>query len=118
VVEGDEHGDLAVERDSIHAVMVPIGDEEPATVWLYRVLNSGRDVDLERDGRRMKQGELADVRNDGEAVWAVHSIDAIHVAAADVSADQGDQCVGGVANKGHVHRPSETDSGDLPGQTA
>ena len=66
----------------------------------------------------MKHGERADVRNNGEAVWAVHSIDANHVAAADVRADQGDQRVGGVANKGHVHRPAETDIGDLLRQTA
>src|SRR5205823_13745643 len=91
VVEGDEHADLAVESDSIDPVKVPIGDEEPATVCLYGVLNSARDVDLERDGRWMKQGERADVRNNGEAVWAVHSVDANHVAAADVRADQGDQ---------------------------
>ena len=43
VVERDQHADLAVERDPQHAVVVPVGDQEPATVGLQRVLDSGRD---------------------------------------------------------------------------
>jgi len=48
VAERDKHGDLAVECDPEHAVEVPIGDQEPATIGLQRVLESGLDVDLKR----------------------------------------------------------------------
>ena len=68
VVECDEHGDLAVEGDPQHAVEVPIGDQEAAAVCFYRELESGRDDDLERDGRRIGQVELADVSDDSETV--------------------------------------------------
>ena len=64
VVERDQHGDLAVERDSQHAVEVPIGDQEAATVGLQRVLESGRDD--EWSGRRIGQVELANVSDDGK----------------------------------------------------
>ena len=37
-----------------------------------------------------QRGRQADVRDDGETVWAVHSVDAVNVAAADVRADEGD----------------------------
>ncbi len=89
VAERDQLGDLAVEGDPQHAVVVPVGDQEPAAVGLQRVLDSGRDE--ERRARRIGQGERADVRDDGEAVRAVHPVDADHVAAADVGADEGDQ---------------------------
>ena len=36
----------------------------------------------------LAQGERADVRDDGEAVRAVHPVDADDVAAADVGADE------------------------------
>ena len=45
VAERDQLADLAVEGDPQHAVEVPIGDQEPATVGLQRVLDSGRDVE-------------------------------------------------------------------------
>ena len=84
VVERDQHADLAVECDPQHAVEVPIGDQEAATVGLQRVLDSGRDEERKRNGRRIGQVERANVRDDGETVWAVHSVDAVNVAAADV----------------------------------
>ncbi len=86
VVEVDEHGDLAVEGDPQHAVEVRIGDQEAAAVCFYRELESGRDVDRERDGRRIEQVERADVSDDSETVWAVHSVDADNVGAAGVRA--------------------------------
>ena len=114
VVERDQLGDLAVERDPQHPVVVPIGDQEPAAEGFQRVLDSGRDV--ERRVRRIAQGERADVRDDGEAVRAVHPVDADDVAAADVGADEGDQYVRGVADERDVDRPAEAD--DRPRQTA
>jgi len=65
IAEGDQLGDLAVKRDPVHAVVVAIGDQEPATIRLERVLNSAWDV--ERSVRRVVDGELADVRDHGEA---------------------------------------------------
>ena len=119
VVERDQHGDLAVECDPQHAVEVPIGDQESATVGLQRILESGRDV--ERSGRRIGQVELANVSDDRETVWAVHSVDADNVAAADVRADEGDQYVRGVADERDVDRPTDerpTDADDRCRQTA
>jgi hypothetical protein len=87
VVERNQHGNLAVASDPQHAVEVPVSDQEPATVGLQRVLESGTDGDRKRNGRRLVQVELANVRDDGETVWAVHSVDAVDVAAANVGAD-------------------------------
>src|SRR6266540_7425507 len=64
----------------------------------------------------MAHGELANVRDDGEAVWAVHSVDADHVAAADVRTDESDQYVRGLADERDVDRP--TDADDRLRQTA
>src|SRR6266446_945355 len=105
VVERDQHGDLAVECDPQHAVEVPIGDQEAATVGLQRVLESGRDD--ERSGRRIGQVELANVSHDRETVWAVHSVDTVNVAAADVRADEGDQRVRDVVDERDVDRPTD-----------
>ena len=119
VVERDQHGDLAVECDPQHAVEVPIGDQEAATVGLQRELESGRDD--ERSGRRIGQVELANVSDDGETVWAVYSVDAVNVAAADVRADEGDQCVRDVVDERDVDRPTDdrpTDADDRGRQTA
>ena len=119
VVERDQHGDLAVECDPQHAVEVPIGDQEAATVGLQRVLESGRDD--ERSGRRIGQVERANVSDDGETVWAVYSVDAVNVAAADVRADEGDQCVRDVVDERDVDRPTDdrpTDADDRWRQTA
>ena len=106
VVERDQLGDLAVERDPQHPVVVPVGDQEPATVGFQRVLESGRDV--ERSARRIAHGERADVGDDGEAAWAVDPVDADNVGAADVGADQGDQCVRGLTDERDVDRPADT----------
>jgi hypothetical protein len=86
---------------------VPIGDEEPATVGLQRVLESGRDVEV--SVRRIGQVELANVSNDGETLWAVHSVDADNIAAADVRTDEGDQYVRGLADERDVDRPTDAD---------
>ncbi len=97
VAELDELADLAVAGDLVDPVVVPIGDQEPAAVGLQRVLDSG--LDLERKSRGgIFPGERADVRDHGEAVGAVDSVDADGVAAADVLTDNGDQC---------VHRPAD-----------
>src|SRR6266581_2600425 len=83
VVERDQHGDLPVECDPQHAVEVRIGDQEAATVALQRVLESGVDEVIKGHGWRIVQVELANVSNDGETVWAVHSVDAVNVAAGE-----------------------------------
>ena len=106
VVELDQHGDLAVECDLQHSVEVPIGDQEPATVGLQRVLESGPDGDI-KTRRLIGQVERANVCNDGETVWAVHSVDAVNVAAADVRADEGNQCVRDVVDERDVDRPTD-----------
>ena len=94
--------------------MVPIGDQELAAVGLQRVLDSGRDV--ERSCRRICQGERADVRDHGEAVGAVDSVDADDVAAADVGTDKGDQCVRCPADERYVDGAADAD--DRRRQTA
>jgi hypothetical protein len=113
IVELDQHADLTVQCDSQHPVEVPIGDQEATTVGLQRVLESGRDV--ERSGRRIGQVELANVCNDREAVWAVYSVNAVNIAAADVGADEGDQCISDVVDERDVDRPTDerpTDAND------
>src|SRR5207244_912207 len=54
--------------------------------------------------------------NDGETVWAVHSVDADNVAGAELRADEGDQCVRDVVDERDVDRP--TDADDRGRQTA
>ena len=122
VVEVDQHADLTLECDPQHAVEVRIGDQEAATVSLQRELESGRD-DTSRAGndRRIVQIELADVRDDGKTVWTIHSVDAVNVAAADVRANEGDQCVRNVVDERDVDRPTDaqtTDGEDRCRQTA
>src|SRR5262249_10218114 len=56
--------------------------------------------------------------DDGETVWAVHAVDAVHVAAADVRADESDQYVRFLADERDVDRPTEADGGDRFRQTA
>ena len=103
VAELDQLADLAVAGGLVDPVVVPIGDQEPAAVGLQRVLDSGRDVD--RKSRRIAQGERADVRDHGEAVGAVDSVDADDVVAADVGTDNGDQCVRRPADERYVDVP-------------
>ena len=55
-------------------------------VLLHRVLNARRDE--ERRAGRMALGEGPDVRNNADVPPAVHAVDAVDVAAADVSADR------------------------------
>ena len=55
---------------------------------MQRELESGWDLDLEINGRRIGHVERSNVRDDGETVWAVHSVDADNVAAAHVRADE------------------------------
>jgi hypothetical protein len=86
---------------------------------LQRILESSRDV--ERSGRRIGQVELANVSDDSEIVWAVYSVDAVNVAAADVRADESDQCVRDVVDERDVDRPTDaetTDADDRRRQTA
>ena len=118
VVERDQHGDLAVAADPQHAIEVPVSDQETAPVGLQRVLEPAVGGDRKLDGRRIVQVELANVRDDGETVWAVHSIDAVNVAAVDVRADQGDQYVRGLADERDVDRPTNADGLDRFRQTA
>jgi hypothetical protein len=54
VAELDELADLAVAGDLVDPVVVPIGDQEPAAVGLQRVLDSGRDVELNFRGGLLK----------------------------------------------------------------
>src|SRR5438046_3055064 len=68
----------------------PSMTRNPAPVGLQRILDSGRDEERERNGRRIIHVEGPNVRNDGETVGAVHPIDAVNVAATDVKADEGD----------------------------
>jgi hypothetical protein len=57
VAEGDRLGDLAIELDPVHAVVVAIGHKEPAAIRFERVLESARNV--ERGGRRVLDSEPA-----------------------------------------------------------
>ncbi len=109
VVEGDQLADIAGAGDPVDPVVVPIGDQELAAVGLQRVLDSGRDV--ERSFRRIAQGERADVRDHGEAVGAVDSVDADGVGAADVGTDKGDQCVRRPADERYVDGAADADGG-------
>ena len=97
---------------------MPIGHQEPATEGLQRVLDSGRDEERKRNGRRIVDVEVANVRNDSETVWAVHSVDAVNVAAADVRVDEGDQHIRGLADERDVDRPTDADRRDRLRQTA
>ena len=74
VAERDQLGDLAIAGDPQHPVVVPVGDEEPAAEGFDRVLEAGGDEEVRR--RRIGDGPRADVRDDGGAVRAVHSVDA------------------------------------------
>src|SRR5213079_2210798 len=118
VVEVDEHGDLAVEGDPQHAVEVRIGDQEAAAIFFYRELESGREVEVERDGRRIEHVELADVSDDSETRRAVHSVDADNVGAAGVQGDGSDQCVSGLADERDVDYPTITNAEESGWQTA
>jgi hypothetical protein len=84
---------------------------------LQRVLDSGRDVDLKRNGRRIIHVEGPNVRNDGGSVWAVYSVDTVNVAAAEVRADEGDQYVRGLADERDIDRATEADRRDRLRQT-
>src|SRR2546429_9474547 len=84
-----------------------MGAEDPATIRLERVLNSAWDV--ERSVRRVVDGELADVRDHGEAVRPVHPVDSVDITPADVPADERDQHLPGIAEEGDVHRPPHAD---------
>ena len=85
------------------------------TVRLKRTgLRSGRR--WKRNGRRIVHVEIANVRNDSETVWAVHSVDAVNVAAADVR--EGDQYVRGLADERDVDCATDADRRDRLRQTA
>ena len=114
VVERNQLGDLAVECDRQHAVVVPIGDQEPVTEDFHRILDASRDE--ERCVRGILQSEGADVRDDGETVRPVHSVDADNVAAAHVRGDKGNQRVRSLTDERDVHRPADAD--DTGRQTA
>ena len=118
VAERDELADVTVERHAVHAVVVPVGDEEPATVALHRVLDSGREEDVRV--RRIGDGKRSDVGDDAAAVRAVHAIDAVDVVLNpdrwEWVADERDQRVRGIADERDVHRPAKWD--DLRGQAA
>ena len=63
----------------------------------------------------------SNVSDDCETVWTVYSVDAVNVAAADVRADEGDQCVRDVVDERDVDRPTDdrpTDADDRCRQTA
>src|SRR5581483_3103000 len=105
--------------DLQHAVEVPIADQEASTRGLQCVLESSWHVEWR--GRRIGQVELANVSHDGETVWSVHSVDSVHVAAADVRANEGDQCVRDVIDKRDIDRTTDerlTDADNCGRQTA
>jgi hypothetical protein len=94
VVEGDELGDFAIERDPQNAVVVPIGDEKTAPVDFQRVLEPMWKVEGSR--RRVVRGEFADVCNDRKGVGAVYPVDAVDVASEvdDVGRPRGGGAIG------------------------
>ena len=107
VAERDQLTDLAIECDAQHAVVVSIGDQEPATVGFQRVLDSCRHEEVGR--WRIGQGEGADVGDDREAVGTVDPVDADDVAATDVRTDQRDEDVRRRADERDVHGSTDTD---------
>ena len=104
VAERDQLGNLAIAGDPQHPVVVPVGDEEPAAEGFDRVLEAGGDEEVRR--RRIGHGERAEVRDDGKAVRAVHSVDADDIVALEVRADAGDQRVRGPADEGDIDHPA------------
>ena len=109
VAERDEFAYVTVERHAVHAVVVPVSDEEPATVERHRVLDSGHEEDVRL--RLIGDGERADVGDDGAAVGAVHAIDAVDVVVNpdrwEWVTDERDQRVRGIADERDVHRPAK-----------
>ena len=95
-------------RDSQHTIMVPVGDEEAATVVLDRILKSHQP--LERCLRRMLERERADVGDHREARWSVHTIDPDDVRASELGADERHDHVSRVADERDVRRPAESDN--------
>jgi formylglycine-generating enzyme required for sulfatase activity len=106
IAEGDHLGDFAVQGDPQHAVMVPVGDDEPAAVGNDRILEARGDEEVR--GRRMGDGPGAEVGHDGKAVRAVHPVDADDIVQAriEVRANAGDQRVGGPVEEGDIDHPT------------
>src|SRR5215470_7709715 len=87
---------------------MPVSNQKPAAEWLQRELDSGGIFDF-KPGRLMMDIEVANVCYDCEAVWPVHSVDAVNGGAADERVDEGNQHVCRVAEKRDVNRATETD---------
>jgi hypothetical protein len=104
VAERDQLGNLAIAGDPQHPVVVPVGDEEPAAEGFDRLLEAGGDEEVRR--RRMVFGPRAEVRDDGKAVRAVHSVNAYDVIALEVRGDAGDQRIRGPAEEGDIDYPA------------
>ena len=95
----------AVEGDPEHAIVVPIGDQDPALIRLKRILEPRRHVEGRRG--RIVQRELADVGNHREAVRTVDPVDPHDVAAAQIRPDQRDQNVRRAADEGDIDCAAE-----------
>ncbi len=87
-----------------HAVMVPIGDNEPVFIGLQRVLETGRDE--EGGVRQVGFGPGADIGNNGKAVRAVHAVDADDIVAFEVRGQAGDQGIGRPAEESDIDHPA------------
>ena len=112
VAEGPILGDVAIEPDPKDAVVVSVGDEEPAAMALQGVLHAGRDEEVR--GRRMLDRPLTDVGDHPEVAVAAQAVDADGrvadgSAADDVAADHRDEHVGGAADELHVHRAADAE---------
>src|SRR4029453_12125326 len=100
VAERNHLGNLAVEGDPQHPVVVPVGNEKPAAEGFDRVLPARGDEEV--GDWRIGHGERADVRDNGGAPWTVHTVDADDGVTPDVRADAGNQRGGGPANEGDI----------------
>ena len=110
VAEGPNLGDVAMEPDTQDAVVVTVGDEEPAAMALQGVLHPGGDEEVR--GRRMVDRPLTDVGDHLELAMATEAVDADGRVANrstidDVPADHRDEHVGGAADELHVHRSTD-----------
>src|SRR5262245_9493096 len=91
-----------------HTVVVPIGNEKPTSVWFDRELHTGRNE--ERSAWWIIHGERANVGNNGEARWTIHSIDSDDTVAADVWPNERDERICGRTDERDVDSSANADN--------
>ena len=111
VAERDQLADVAPACDVQDAIVVPVGDEEPAPVLLHRVLNPAGDEEVRL--WRVIHRPGADVGDRGRTAVPLDAIEAVDDAGlADGRTDDGHEHVRPVTGEGDVHRPADADLGD------